>query len=193
MSTKAKSSKLQRKGPTMRQLRCQQLMMGMEQPARLHEIAERSHISYHEARLRLPELKREGLVESERARVYWLTPKGRRLLEKLRTVAAEKPDPDSLQQRLWNALRQPPQRHSIFHLLTMAVRADDPDAADRSRAWFKQLESAGIVALLPGNANFPDRWLLLDDLGVHAPSWRDSLGVLFDWNSGRALQLEGLP
>ncbi len=168
-----------------------QVMLGMSViPARLDAIAVRANVSRHEVLLRMADLRKAGLVERERAQVYWLSAKGERELEKLRRVQEEKPDRNSLEQRLWNALRQPPQRHSLEHMLRLASRPDDLDPSARANTWLDQLQAAGIAVLMPGNANFPARWRLLEDVGPLAPAWRESLGVLFDWNSRQALQQE---
>ncbi|WP_374631776.1 hypothetical protein [Ferrovibrio sp.] len=167
------------------------VLIGMSDvPARMETIAQRASISHHEVSLRMAALRKAGLVERERAQVYWLSAKGKRELDKLRRHDAEKPDRDSLEQRLWNALRQAPQRHSLEHLLTLASRPDDTNAAARASAWLGHLQGTGIVVQLPGNANFPARWRLLEDIGPLAPVWREALGVLFDWNRRQALQQE---
>ncbi len=103
-----------------------------------------------------------------------------------------RPREDTLRARLWDALRAT-EKASVGELLTIARRGTESDAPRDAQRYFAALAAAGIVRRMPRKgADGEYRYFLHADPGPVAPIYRRSRGEVFDPNTGRSIDVEGV-
>jgi hypothetical protein len=168
------------------------------------QVAGRRDMTHQRAQMCLDVLRRRGLAERVGKGLYRVTKAGRAAHAEGRKVRSgpcrahtgrRRPRADSLQARLWRALRQV-KKATVPDLITLAARDTDRDPGSSARHYIRALAAAGYVALLksrePGTAptsNGFKRYLLTRDTGPAAPIWNKDKEVLRDPNTGQRIEV----
>lgn len=149
----------------------------------------------------IPALSRGGYVTCVRFGCWARTPRGDKLLAEGRAKSGPKGHTgyhntrtDTLRGRAWSALRIS-KKATIPELLELAGR-DERNGASNLGKYLRALERARIVQKLRRKAQgialtSPgfNQWLLLNDLGPKAPTYRLDTDVLYDPNAGAELAM----
>lgn len=101
----------------------------------------------------------------------------------------------TLRQRAWNVMRIKG-KFSVLDLMVAATHGDERVAANSLQRFCRQLVRAGVLAQLSAkergsalNSTGFNRFLLVQDLGMTAPSYRHARQTLFDHNAQKELPL----
>lgn len=160
---------------------------------RMKAISAAARLGWDDTAYSLSQLQRLGLVAKQRVTGYFLTPKGSAELERLRRLTGEQPpDEGALEQRFWAAMRIE-RKWTHEALLGIAALPSDDNAGMLLEHYQGFLEEAGIIKRLPEFFADPaaaPRWRLARNLGVIAPTYRPSLGLLYDWNANEPIVVE---
>lgn len=106
-----------------------------------------------------------------------------------------KPLPNTLRQRAWNVIRIQ-RKFTIPDLLVAATSGEEKLATNNLQRYCKALSVAGVIRRLPGvrpgtSPSSPGfaRYMLVQDLGPIAPTYRQSGKAIFDHNSSEEMAL----
>ena len=165
-------------------------------------IARVSHHADNEVRKAAYRLRKIGYLENVDRGLYRITPEGQRWLRRAERgqlpthLNRRAKTPNGLRERAWWYMRQT-RRWTMRALLTTLHDGTEATAENTLGGYLRALEAAGIVRRAKRKITGPGigtsgltLWLLVKDLGRHAPAPSRTRGDLYDPNSGTVLRLE---
>ncbi len=131
-----------------------------------------------------------GLVGKRTKGCYYLTPDGiakKEAGDQTVAMRGRNASEATLADRLWAAIRAEAKfdREQLMHL---AVNESDRSPLKYTASYLARLERFGVIERMPKLPNVAKRWRLANDLGPLTPTWRQPMGVMWDWNANKPLR-----
>lgn len=167
------------------------------------QIARELGLEHRQVAFAAAELVEKGYLQRRKRGCFELSTLGRSAkqngvsITKGRACAAPRcsgvPNQNTLRQRAWNVMRMA-QKFSVPDLLTVATTGTEKSAASNLQRYCRALCRAGVLVQLrqkqPGDApSSPGsfRFMLVNNLGPLAPSYRRERHALWDYNSEKEI------